>query len=94
MWISGDFWSVLSSPKSERFGVSHLNIMCSQDFSDQVLPVEPWNKMQVLICRCLQALAEALKINASVTTIELQRNHIGTEGAKASCVGWSLQNSR
>ena len=48
--------------------------MCSQDFIDQVLPVEPvepWNKMQVLISCCLEALAEALKINASVTNIKL-----------------------
>ena len=37
------------------------------------------------MCRCLQALAEALKINASLTTIGLQRNAIGTEGAKALC---------
>ena len=36
-----------------------------------------------MICRCLQALAEALKINASVTTIELRWNDIGDEGAKA-----------
>ena len=38
-----------------------------------------------MICRCLQALAEALKINASVTSIDLDRNAIGTEGAKALC---------
>ena len=35
---------------------SDLHI-CSQDFSDQVLTVEPTNKMPALICRCLQALA-------------------------------------
>ena len=63
---------------------SDLHI-CSQDFSDQVLTVEPTNKMPALICRCLQALAEALKINTSVTDINLEDNQIGAEGAKAWC---------
>ena len=43
----------------------------------------PTNNMPTLICRCLQALAEALKINASVTDISLSNNQIGAEGAKA-----------
>ena len=38
-----------------------------------------------MICRCLQALAELLKINASVTNIYLGWNYIGAEGAKACC---------
>ena len=37
------------------------------------------------MCRCLQALAEALKINASITKIVLYWNDIGAEGAKAWC---------
>ena len=49
---------------------------------------------QALICRCLQALAEALKINASVTTIDLGENQIGAEGAKAWCVVGSAEYSR
>ena len=47
--------------------MSHLNVNCSRDFSDQVLTVEPLNHVPALICCCLQALAEALKINGSVT---------------------------
>ena len=66
--------------------MSELNVSCSQDFSDQVLTVEPTNKMPALICRCLQALAEALKTNASITIINLGANRIGDEGAKAWCV--------
>ena len=69
---------------------SYLHI-CSQDFSDQVLTVEPTNKMPALICRCLQALAEALKTNRSVTNIELGFNQIGDEGAKAWCVVGSVE---
>ena len=43
--------------------------------------------MPTLIRRCLQALAESLKENNSITNIDLFDNKIGTEGAKA-CV-WS-----
>ena len=46
-------------------------------------------KTPALICRCFQALAEALKINASVAKIDLKSNRIGAEGAKAWCVGWA-----
>ena len=42
--------------------------------------------MPALICCCLQALAEALKINKSIKNIDLYRNQIGDEGAKAWCV--------
>ena len=45
--------------------------------------VEPWNKTQAGICRCLQALAEALKINASVSNVDLGCNKIGEEGVEA-----------
>ena len=38
-----------------------------------------------MICRCLQALAEALKENKSITNMNLGRNDIGAEGAKAWC---------
>ena len=69
---------------------SDLHI-CSQDFSDQVLTVEPTNKMPALICRCLQTLAEALKTNASITNINLGSTHIGDEGAKAWCVVGSVE---
>ena len=67
--------------------MSQLNVNCSRDFSDQVLTVEPLNNVPALICRCLQALAEALKINTSVTDINLYMNQIGDEGAKAWCGG-------
>ena len=43
-------------------------------------------------CRCLQALAEALKQNKSITNINLQYNKIGAEGAKACCVVGSAEN--
>ena len=74
---------VFSIFESERFDISQLNVNCSWDFSDQVLTVETTNEMPTLICRYLQALAEALKINASVTDISLSNNQIGAEGAKA-----------
>ena len=48
--------------------------------------------MPTLICRCLQALAEALKTNASVTEISLGDNQIGDEGAKAWCVVGSAES--
>ena len=70
--------------------MSELNVMCSQDFSDQDLTVERWNKSQN--CLRFQALAEALKINKSITNIDLGGNKIGAEGAKAWCVGWAPQN--
>ena len=54
--------------------------------------VEPWMKTPALICLCFQALAEALKTNASVANINLEVNQIGDEGAKAWCVGWALLN--
>jgi len=47
--------------------------------------------MPALICRCLQALAEALKINKSVTNIDLHRNQIDDEGFKAWCVVGSAE---
>jgi len=80
---------VFSSFESDRFDISQLNVNCSWDFSDQVFTVETTNERPTLICRCLQALAEALKINASVANINLRENQIGAEGAKAWCVvGW------
>ena len=65
---------------------------CSWDFSDQVLTVDTTNEMPTLICRCLQALAEALKINGSVTNILLYNNQIGDEGTKAWCVVGSAES--
>ena len=44
--------------------------------------------MPTLIRRCLQALAEGLKKNASITDISLFGNQIGDEGAKAWCGVW------
>ena len=72
--------------------MSELNVMCSQDFSDQDLTVERWNKSPALLCLRFQALAEALKINKSITNIDLIDNQIGDEGAKAWCVGWAPLN--
>ena len=48
-------------------------------------------KTPALICLCFQALAEALKTNASVANIGLGRNQIGDEGAKAWCVVGSTE---
>ena len=39
-----DFWIVFPSFESERFDISHLNVNCLRDFSDQVLTVEPRRK--------------------------------------------------
>ena len=61
-------------------------------FRNQVLPEGPSNKTPTLICRCLQALAEALKTNTSVTNIDLSENQIGAEGAKAWCVVGSAES--
>ena len=63
--------------------MSQLNVLLFEHFRNQVLSEGPSNKTPALICRCLQALAEALKINGSVTNINLFDNQIGAEGAKA-----------
>ena len=41
-----------------------------------------------MVCHrfCPQALAEALKVNKTVTDINLRGNEIGNEGAKAWCL--------
>ena len=89
-----DFWIVFPSFESERLDMSQLNVNWSRDFSDQVLTVEPLNNVPALICCCLQALAEALKIITSVTNINLAQNQIGDEGAKAWCVVGSAECCR
>ena len=38
-------------------------------------------------CFCPQALAEALKVNQTLTNVNLERNDIGTGGAEAWCLG-------
>ena len=86
------FWIVFPCFESERFDMSQLNVFSFEHFRNQVLSEGPSNKTPTLICRCLQALAEALKINASVTGINLGDNQIGDEGVKAWCVGWAPQN--
>ena len=48
-------------------------------------------KTPALICLFFQALAEALKINKSITNITLGVNKIGAEGAKAWCVAGSSE---
>ena len=88
VWMSGLFFQVSNQRDST---LSQLNVNCSRDFSDLVLRVEPTNKMPALICCCLQALAEALKTNGSVTNINLRDNKIGDEGAKAWCVVGSAE---
>ena len=42
-----------------------------------------------MVCHpcCPQALAEALKVNSTLTSINLEKNEIGKEGAKAWCLG-------
>ena len=87
-----DVWIVFPSFESERFDMSQLNVLFSEHFRNQVLFEGPSNKTPTLICRCLQALAEALKINASVTDINLPNNQIGDEGVKAWCVVGSAES--
>ena len=88
-----DFWIVFPSFESERFDMSQLNVLFFEHFRNQVLSEGPSNKTPTLICRCLQALAEALKINASVTSIGLSNNQIGDRGcAKAWCVVGSAES--
>ena len=87
-----DFCIVFPGFESERFDMSQLNVLLSEHFRNQVLSEGPSNKTPTLICRCLQALAEALKINGSVTNICLRRNQIGDEGAKAWCVVGSAES--
>ena len=43
---------------------------------------------------CPQALAEALKVNKTVTDINLGSNEIGKEGAKAWCLAQGSFTSR
>ena len=49
-----------------------------------------------MVCHpgCPQALAEALKVNSTVTNINLEDNDIDTEGAKAWCLGRGVCGSR
>ena len=75
---------------SGKFTNVSVKCTCFQDLSDQET-VEPWNKTQAGICRCLQALTEALKTNVSVTDIDLGWNEIGAEGAEAWCVVGSAE---
>ena len=63
-----------------------------EHFRNQVLSEGPSNKTPALICRCLQAFAEAVKINKSITDINLEGNQIGDEGAKAWCVVGSTED--
>ena len=92
LWISGLFFQVLNRE------IRHVSVECPfcEHFSNQVLPKGPSsktpNKTPTLICRCLQALAEALKTHASVTEISLGDNQIGDEGAKAWCVMGSAES--
>ena len=53
--------------------------------SDGIVSCKVWDG---LVCHrfCPQALAEALKVNKTVTTIDLSHNEIGNEGAKAWCL--------
>jgi len=88
-----DFWIVFPSFESERFDISHLNVLFSEHFRNQVFSEGPSNKTPTLICLCFQALAEAIKINKSITYIDLEKNQIGAEGAKAWCVGWASLNA-
>ena len=48
-------------------------------------------KTPALICLRFQALAEALKTNASVTNIDLYLNKIGNVGAEAWCAVFSVE---
>ena len=85
-----DFWIVFPCFESERFDMSQLNVFSFEHFRNQGLSKGPSNKTPTLICRCLQALAEALKINAS--NINLGGDQIGAEGAKAWCVVGSAES--
>ena len=46
-----------------------------------------------LICLCFQALAEALKTNASVKNIDLRLNEIGDEGRQGLVCGMGSAES-
>ena len=72
--------------------MSQLNVFSFEHFRNQGLSKGPSNKTPTLICLCFQALAEALKINVSVTNIYLGCNNIGAEGAKAWCVVGSAES--
>ena len=72
--------------------MSQLNVFSFEHFRNQVLSEGPSSKTPALICRCLQALAEALKINKSITNIDLHLSQIGDEGAKAWCVAGSAES--
>ena len=73
--------------------IRHVSVECPffENFRNRVLTEGPSNKTPTLTCRCLQALAEALKINKSITNINLGGNQIGAEGAKAWCVVGSAE---
>ena len=49
-----------------------------------------------MVCHrfCPQALAQALKVNKTVTDINLDGNNIGKEGAKAFCLAHGVCGSR
>ena len=49
-----------------------------------------------MVCHrfCPQALAEAVKVNKTLTKIDLSENNIGKEGAKAWCLGRGVCGSR
>ena len=67
--------------------MSQLNVIFALRSSEIRFSVEGAKiEMPTLICLCFQALAEALKINKSITNINLQYNQIGDEGFKAWCV--------
>ena len=93
MWISGLLFQVWIRE------IRHFSLECQlfERFQWSGFDGRTTNKMPTLICRCLQALAEALKTNTSVTEISLGRNQIGAEGAKAWCLAapqnrWMLRH--
>ena len=87
-----DFWIVFPSFESERLDMSQLNVLFLSISEIRFCPKGPEIETATLICRCLQALAEALKINKSITHIYLKGNQIGAEGTKAWCVVGSTES--
>ena len=54
--------------------------------ADRLVSCQIWHGLVLFDIVCPQALAKALKVNKTVTTIDLSWNNIGKEGAKAWCL--------
>ena len=75
------FWRKFTLTSTRDLGAGHGFMLVSQ-IALYVLKFH-------MVCHrfCPQALAEALKVNKTLTEIDLRDNDIGKEGAKAWCLG-------